>query len=70
MNNKNSIFNSSGCKDTTAFEAVKSATKEEQELDHKVHEIINVLKRIIDITGFELIGRIQIKHKKSGREYK
>jgi hypothetical protein len=70
MNNKNSIFNASGCKDKTAFDAVKSVTKEEQEIDHKVHELISIIKRILDITGFELTTRIQIKHKKSGREYK
>jgi len=28
------------------------------------------LKFIIDWAGFELIGRIEIRHKKSGREFK
>jgi hypothetical protein len=66
----NPIFNASGCKDKTAFEATKNVSKEEHELDHKVHKLINLVKELFEFAGFEMIGRIQIKHKKSGREFK
>jgi hypothetical protein len=44
--------------------------KEEQELDKKVHNLINVLKFIIDWAGFELISRIEIRDKKTRKEFK
>ena len=70
MANRNPMFNASGCKDPTAYAALQPMVKEDKELDHKVHSLLNCLKSIIDWAGFELIGRIQIKHKKSGKEFK
>ena len=35
--------------------------KEEAELNKKVHNLISVLKFIIDWAGFELIGRIEVR---------
>lgn len=67
---RNPMFNSSGCKDLTAYNAIGNVIKEEKELDKRVHNLISVLKFIIDWAGFELIGRIEIRHKKSGREFK
>lgn len=69
-NNKNPMFNNSGCKDPTAYEALKPIIQEDAALERKVHNIINTLKFIVDWAGFEFIGRIEIKHKDSGREFK
>lgn len=66
----NPKLNSSGCKDPTAYEALKPMIKEEAELDKKVHALVNCVKFIIDWAGFELIGRIKIKDKKTGKEFK
>ncbi|NMA84938.1 MAG: hypothetical protein GX962_13875 [Epulopiscium sp.] len=70
MSGRNPMFNSSGCKDPTAYSAIGNVIKEEKELDKRVHNLISVLKFIIDWAGFELIGRIEIRHKKSGREFR
>jgi len=70
MSNKNQLFNSSGCKDITAFEAIGHVIKEENELDKKVHSLLNVLKFIIDWAGFDLISRIEIRDKKSRKEFR
>lgn len=67
---KNPMFNSSGCKDLTAFEAISHVTKEENELEKRVHNLIKVLKHIIDLAGFELISRIEIKDKKTRKEFR
>lgn len=64
------MFNSSGCKDPTAYEALKPIIKEDRELDRKVHNVINSLKFIVDWAGFEFIGRIKIRDKRSGKEFK
>ena len=67
---RNPKHNQSGCADPTAYHAIGNVIKEEKELDKRVHNLISVLKFIIDWAGFELIGRIEIRHKKSGREFK
>jgi hypothetical protein len=68
--NKNPYFNQSGCADPTAYDALKPIIKEEKELEKKVRNLMTVLKLIVDWAGFEFIGRIQLKHKKTGKEFK
>lgn len=58
--------NSSGCKDPTAYEATKPITEEEQ----RVTELVKVLKTIIRWAGFELINRIELRERRSGRNYR
>lgn len=68
---KNNPFNNGeGYPNPTAYHAMKSVILEEKELERKVHNLINVLKLIVDWAGFEFIGRVQIRHKKSGKEFK
>lgn len=43
MAGRNPKFNDSGCKDMTAYEAMKNITKEEHELNQRVHEVIKIL---------------------------
>ena len=62
--------NESGYSDPTAYEALKPIIKEENFLDKKVHNLIKVIKFIVELADFELIGRIQIKDKKSGKEFR
>lgn len=68
--NKNPFLNQSGCPDPTAYYGLKPIIKEEHDLDKKVHNLINVLKFIVDWAGFEFIGRIQLRHKESRKEFK
>lgn len=58
--------NSEGYKDPTAYQAMKNLAKEERRLT----ELLFVLKFIINLAGFELIHRIEIRDKKTGREYR
>lgn len=72
-NNKNPYNNIEGYPDPTAYHAEKNIMKEEQntwEEKKRISELIDVLKYIIDKAGFILIGRIKLKDKKSGKEYK
>ena len=74
MENKKPWLNGSGCPDPTAYDAIENIRKEEkiqnQPIDEKANKVISVVKNILELSGFELIGRIQIKHKKSGKIYK
>lgn len=58
--------NKSGCKDPTAYAVEKAMTDEEMRLA----ELVLVLKRIIKWSGFELMNRIELRDRKSGRVFK
>mgnify|MGYP001235180572 CR=1 FL=1 len=62
--------NAEGYADPTAFEALKPIIKEENELERKVNFLIKVLKFIVSESGFELLNRIEIKDKKSGKVFR
>lgn len=62
--------NSEGYNDPTAYEAIMHIEKEELEQKHRVTELLNVLKYIIDKSGFELTGRIQLREKRTKKEFR
>lgn len=66
-------LNDSGCPDPTAYEAMKRIQKEERmvnRVDEDAHTVITTIKNILDLAGFELVERIQIRHKKTGKYYR
>lgn len=72
-NNRKPWLNDSGCPDPTAYEALKHIQNEEKRLyrvDSDAHTVITTIKNILDLSGFELLGRIQIRHTKSGKIYR
>ena len=65
--NKNSPYcNSEGYPNPTAYGVIK----EENELEKKVCFLVKIVKFIISESGFELVNRIEIKDKKSGRIFR
>lgn len=62
--------NAEGYSDPTAGTAMSNILREENEQQRRVASLIKVLKRIIDEEGFELIARIEIRDRKTGREYR
>ena len=62
--------NKEGYSDPTAHTALRNIIQEEHEQQRKVSELIGVLKHIIDEAGFDLLERIKIKDRKTGREYR
>ena len=65
--NKNPFLNASECPDPTAYHALRPIIREEAELDSKVNFLIKVLKYVIAESGFELLARIELRDKKTGR---
>lgn len=65
--NKNPFLNASGCPDPTAYHALKPIMQEDAALEGKVNFLIKVLKYIIAESGFELLARIELRDKKTGR---
>jgi hypothetical protein len=58
--------NKEGYSDPTAYTAIRNIQKEER----RVMELINVLKYIIDQSGFELTARIQLREKRTKKEFR
>ena len=72
-NNGKPWLNNSGCPDPTAYEAMKNIQTEEKRLiqtDLNARLVITTIKNILDLSGFELVERIQIRHKKTGKIFK
>lgn len=65
-NKDNPFYNSEGYPNPTAFGVIQ----EENELEKKTSFLIKVLKFIISESGYELINRIEVRDKKSGRVFR
>jgi hypothetical protein len=73
MGNKNPYYNASGYPDPTAYNALKPIIKEEKEnkeLEKKAKNLIAVFRLIADWAGFDIVGKIHLKHRKSKKEFK
>jgi hypothetical protein len=64
--------NKEGYPDPTAGMALQEVRREERhkEYNPEVTNIITILKQIISLTGFELVGRITLRDKETGKEYR
>ena len=62
--------NSEGYNDPTAYSAMTKVMKEERERQRRVGLLISIFKDIADLAGFDLVSRISLKDRKTGREYR
>lgn len=62
--------NSEGYYAPTAYYGLRPIIKEESALEREVNALIKVLKYIISKSGFELVSRIELRDKKTGRVFK
>ncbi len=62
--------NGEGYADPTAYEGLKSVIREDAEQQKRLNTLIFVLKYMIGLAGFELLNRIELKDRKTGREYR
>lgn len=66
--------NSEGYVDPTAGAAMAAVKHEEKEkqyaelVDHN-HKLIYAIRNVVDLAGFEIVGRVTLKHKKSGKVF-
>ena len=65
----NPKFNSEVYYDPSACEGLKPIIREEAHQQKRVSELVQVLKYIVDKAGFDVVNRIALKDKKTGKEY-
>lgn len=58
--------NGSGYMDPTAYRALKNVSEEEK----KVSKLINTLRAVAHLAGYEIEGRIVLRDRKTGREWR
>lgn len=62
--------NQEGYADPTAGKAVAAVRTEERDIEQSNHQLIQLLKEMANAVGFEIVGRVTLKHKKTGRVFK
>lgn len=62
--------NASGANDPTAYAALKPIAAQETEVESKLHKLIATMKNVANLAGFEVVGRVEFRHKETGREFK
>ena len=71
MGNGISKKNQSGCADPTAYEALTSVQNElNAEVDQRASALIKELKSLIRQNEFDLLARIEVKDRRTGRCYR
>ena len=63
---KDIIYNGSGVKDFTAAKAIQKADVQPVE----VNRLIDIIKNIVDLAGYEIEGRIALKNKRTRKVYR
>ncbi len=70
----NPMFNSSGYKDETAYKAIKNIEKEERKDDKdvrlRINSVLPVVSKVFGLAGFEIVDRIALKDKATGKIYR
>lgn len=61
--------NAEGYVDPTAYAALKSISRDEK-VEKKAAYVISIIKFIARESGFDLMNRIELRHKQSGRTFR
>ena len=62
--------NKEGYSDPTAYRGMMAVLREENEQQRRLTSLIYVLKYIIDLAGYDLLHRIELKDRKTGKDYR
>lgn len=62
--------NAEGYADPTAHAAMTPIQQEQDEADQRLAQLIRTLKNTIDLAGYDLLARIEVRDRKTGRIYR
>ena len=66
----NPFNNSEGYPDPTAYYGERSIRKEEAELEKRAMRAVGMIKLLLELSGFTVVGRITLRDIKTGKEFK
>lgn len=61
--------NSEGYPDPTAYDALKVLSEQQSEDRQRISAVIHIVRCVLDLAGFQLVGRIELQDKRTGRVY-
>lgn len=70
MADKISYRNTEGYADPTAHEALSAVQSVQDEADQRLVRLIKTLKNTIDLAGYDLLTRIEVRDRSTGRVYR
>lgn len=62
--------NASGCPDPTAHDALLPIAQADAELEARTTRLIKALKIMVDLAGYDLMARIEIRDRENGRIFR
>lgn len=63
-------YNQDGYPDPTAYEAMAPIQKIQDDSDKRLAQLIKALKVIIELADYDLLARIEVRDRKTGRTYR
>lgn len=70
MNPKNPLSNASGYPDPTAYYGMQPVVQQEAKQMQTISSLIHCIKTMTDFAGFEVVGRIALRGKATGKIFK
>ena len=70
VGNRIPLKNAEGYVDPTAYAAMNTVQKEQDAAELRVQNFIRAVKTIIDQSGYDLLARIEIRDRVTGRDYR
>lgn len=68
---KDPRYNASGCRDDTAYQALKNIEREQNRADtERIKKLLATVFYICDLAGFSIDGRIALRDKKTGKVWR
>lgn len=62
--------NSEGYPDPTAYHGTKNIIREESEESKRISSVVGALKGVAALADFEIVGRIILRDRRTGKEYR
>lgn len=62
--------NGEGYNDPTAFLGIQAVIRRENDQQKRLNTLIFVVKFIVETAGYDLLNRIEVKDRKTGKEYR
>lgn len=62
--------NAEGYDDPTAYRALRNIMKQESDPEKRLNALVATLKYIINLAGFDLLNRFELRDRKSKRVFK
>ena len=65
-----SMYNPSGCPDPTAHDALLPMVEADEELQRRTNALIKAMKIMVDLSGYDLLARIEERDRQTGKVFR